>query len=194
MLDDGMMDKVTILDVETTVDFENGNNNTPFANNSLVSVALCHGGNTTYMRFADASKSEVIAYVDTIDRILMDTYLLVGHNLQFDLMWLRETGFTYHGKLWDTAIFEYIKHLGTNVIMPSLKDCCAAYGITGKSLNLGDYYSKGINTDKIDPETLRIYNIQDIKMTAELFAAQVAQLNSNVMSFFPKSNIKRGRK
>ena len=43
-----------------------------------------------------------------MQRVLDDTDMLVGHNIKFDLMWLRECGWRYDGPLYDTMVAEYL--------------------------------------------------------------------------------------
>ena len=34
--------------------------------------------------------------------------VVVGHNIKFDLNWIRECGFKYEGKVYDTMVAEYV--------------------------------------------------------------------------------------
>jgi DNA polymerase I-like protein with 3'-5' exonuclease and polymerase domains len=86
-----------------------------------------------------------------VQALLDKTTLLIGHNLKFDLAWLRECGFKYTGKLWDTQIFEHVAAKGqSHRIMPSLRASAERRGIELPKLDvLNAYWKAGYNTHEI---------------------------------------------
>lgn len=180
---------ITVLDVETTVDFESNNSPSPWCDNSLVYIGYRHKGVTGGVRVGPhLSRKDIKA----IQNMLDDTTLLVGHNIGFDLVWLWETGFKYDGEVWDTMLFEYNMELGKGAPMPSLVYCCEKYGIPTKTLNLKDYFAQKVNTDEINPDLLEEYCLNDILITAKLYIKQTELLHNNVHSIFGRKNAVRG--
>lgn len=103
-----------------------------------------------------------------IQYILDTATLLIGHNLKFDVMWLRECGFKVEKPLYDTMISEYIRSRGLKLDL-SLAGSATCRGLTPKLDILKDYMNKGINTDEIPLAELCEYALGDCQTTWELF-------------------------
>ena len=156
--------KIGILDVETTT----SNKGNPFdLTNRLVTVGLKEIG------------KEAVIY-DTWDEIL-DQHLssfdmLIGHNIKFDLHWLRNVGYTIQlGRVWDTMIGEYIL-TAQKAKIASLDTTLEKYGFPLK-LNIvrTEYWDKGIDTPDIPRDILDEYLIGDLVATERVYLKQLEQ-------------------
>lgn len=171
----------TVADVETTFQkYEDGSSdNRPYNPlNKLVSVGLkpkdkdCDYYMINHVHMDDDFRKGGWTR-SMINDGLKNTKLLVGHNIKFDLAWLRECGYVYEGEIWDTMLVEkllsgntlYMKELGLDM-------CCARYGIEGKIDKVREYWDKGYSTDDIPWDVLKEYGIQDCLATEELFINQ----------------------
>ena len=81
----------------------------------LVSVCYIHGYEQKYLCFYHKEQEPTEKARDILQGVLDDTDLLVGHNIKFDLKWLRACGFIYTNKVHDTMIAEYILDGGEKV-------------------------------------------------------------------------------
>ena len=102
---------ITILDIETTIDFDKSISS-PYSGQQIVFV----GYESFTLDFSTVENGEYFFYhnqceptpdgAKRLQQKLDETTCLVGHNLKFDLQWLRECGFNYINPLWDTMIAE----------------------------------------------------------------------------------------
>lgn len=106
-----------------------------------------------------------------VQDILDMSTLLIGHNIKFDVMWLRECGFTVTAPLYDTMINEYIRAKGQKVDL-SLAGSALRCGLTLKLDILKNYMKQGINTDAIPLDELKEYALGDCQTTWELYQWQ----------------------
>ena len=67
----------------------------------------------------------------TIQSILDETTVMIGHNIVHDLMWLWECGFKYDGKVFDTMLAEYILQEGQKESL-TLEMCAERYDLEDK--------------------------------------------------------------
>ena len=103
--------------------------------------------------------------------ILDNTTLLIGHNLQHDLMWLWECGFKYDGDIYDTMLAEYLLLRGQKE--PLSLDACAERRDLEfqKDDTLKKYFKEGFNTNEIPLQELSFYLRRDLDTTSELYHA-----------------------
>ena len=105
--------------------------------------------------------------------ILNSASCIIATNSKFDLHWLRrELGFEATC-VWDLQIAEFIfsNQLWT---YPSLEIMSVNYGFGHKIDNIKiNYWDKGIDTDKIPPDELEEYGIQDIELSYQVFLKQL---------------------
>ena len=153
---------ILTLDVETTI-----SNKGHFAdrNNRLVLAGLKWlGSGVQFYKPEDFTKLQ--EEIDKAD-------LLVGFNLKFDLHWLRNYGIDFSNKrVWDCQICEFIFESQQNKY-PSLNDTLTKYGFKSKlDIVANDYWSKGIDTDKIPSNILSEYLKRDLEATEEVFLIQ----------------------
>jgi DNA polymerase I-like protein with 3'-5' exonuclease and polymerase domains len=168
----------TVLDIETTVsEFNGGKSPSPYLkDNKIVSVQYGDANSRHDEEFYpfyhdEAYEGDAALGTKKVQEVLNKTKLLIGHNLKFDLCWLRECGFTYDGPVWDTMIFEYVCAKG---LKPGLKlsDCATRHNITAKKDTLGNYLKEGKNVNEIPMDELADYAMGDIHTTRELYQRQ----------------------
>ena len=98
--------------------------------------------------------------------------LLIGHNIKFDLMWLRECGWTYHGKLYDTMVGEYIL-AGSRRWPLSLAALAEKYEVGSKKKDLVQpYLEQGVTFDKIPYHIVEEYGKEDVLVTERIALKQ----------------------
>ena len=101
------------------------------------------------------------------------TTLLIGHNLQHDLPWLWESGFTYDGDIYDTMLGEYILQRGQKQPL-SLEACAERRQLAHrKGDTLKKYYKDGYNTNEIPLAELSEYLDGDLDTTCDLYLDQL---------------------
>ena len=152
-----------VLDVETTI----GNNADPFdSNNRLICIGWV---NSEGLGGCDHALNP--AYFQE----LIDSHdVIVGCNLKFDLHWLKRFGLDFSKKkLYDISVAEYIlshqKHT-----FPSLNDMASAMlGERKLDIVMENYWSKGIDTDKIPFDVLSDYCKQDCVLTMKIAKLQM---------------------
>ena len=164
-----------ILDVENTTTKRDGKLHLdPFEpDNSLTLVGIMdHIKEEERTVFVFDHKEKTIEDDDAqarLQRVLDNTTLLIGHNLQYDLQWLWACGFKYDGQIFDTMLGDYILQRGQKGSV-SLENCALRYDLDmKKSDTLKDYFRRGFQTDEIPLEELSMYLEQDLKVTRSLY-------------------------
>lgn len=194
---------VTTLDIENSVTKKSAVSkttgkthewidNSPYCpSNKLVSVgyicsdaAIC-----TYLLFNHTQPhgQDVAANTALLQAALDRTTLLVGHNIKYDLIWLKACGVKYDGPLYDTMLAEYVLAKGTYQPL-DLGSCCLRRGIPAESKDmLAEHLDKGGNVDDMPLDDLIKYGKGDIEITEKLYQAQQALLESSpeVQSMMP---------
>ena len=113
-----------------------------------------------------------------LQRMLDNTTLLIGHNLQYDLAWLWSSGFKYDGDIYDTMLAEYLLLRGQKQPL-SLEQCAIRRELEyQKDDTLKAYYKKGYNTNEIPLDELSHYLDLDLLTTGELYKAIEADFNT----------------
>ena len=142
-----------ILDVENTTTKRDGKLHLdPFEpDNSLTLVGIMdHINQDDKTIFVFDHNEKTIEDDDAqqrLQRVLDNTTLLIGHNLQYDLQWLWACGFKYSGEIFDTMLGEYILQRGQKQSV-SLENCAIRYDLNmKKSDTLKDYFGRGFQTD-----------------------------------------------
>jgi DNA polymerase I-like protein with 3'-5' exonuclease and polymerase domains len=172
----------TVLDLENTVTFipvkekEILKVGSPYhPNNKLVAVGYTYvkmGHTPTSYTFHHNQADPTPDGFSHIQDVLNNTTLLIGHNLKHDLAWLRECGFTYNGKCWDTMLAAYIFSCGRKE-GTSLEECVKKAGINGhKGELMSNYLDEGINVDDMPYKELIEYLDNDVDITMQLYLHQ----------------------
>ena len=172
----------TCLDIETTFKkddayFYNGNN-------QLVSIGFkTNSGKEDYLWFYHKEKEPTENGKETLQNVLNNTKLLIGHNIKFDLAWLYGCGFTYNGSLYDTMVVEYILARGVNCDL-SLDGSCKRRKVKQKKKHLIESQMKsGVGMDNIPYKLIEEYGRGDVDCTYELAMEQCKLLEVDINEF-----------
>lgn len=173
-----------VLDVETSVTRtpDGRIDNSPYnAGNRLVSVGfapiLASGrvGRVEYCYFYHNEITGVRSRVTStrkLRRALKRATLLIGHNIKFDLSWIRESGFEYSNEVWDTMVAEYVLARGLKLPF-NLFDSCVRRKVSQKKKDLVEgYWKQGVGFEAMPKAVVTEYGIGDIISTGELFIEQ----------------------
>ena len=116
---------------------------------------------------------------EEIQSILDKTTLLIGQNINHDLMWIWETGFKYDGAVWDTMLCEYILQRG--VKQPLALEAIAERRDlpVKKQETLKNYMKQGYAINEIPYEELKEYLYADLGTTWSLFYEQSADMRDD---------------
>ncbi len=190
--------KVIVLDIETTFKKDNDGklDVDPYTGNMLVSVGYSSVGSDIiapftekktyrpdiegYLCFTHTEKEPTEDGFATLQKVLDDTDILVGHNIKFDLKWLLACNFTYTGKLYDTMIAEYVIHGGDKVAL-SLAESVKRYGLDEKRTDLTEQYMKdGVSFDSIPWDIVEEYGRADVEVTKQLYLAQQKDVSNGL--------------
>lgn len=166
-----------VLDVENTVTKRDGKMHLdPYEpGNVLVQVGTQNADNPdeTHIFTLDHKEQQDRSGIQgrKLQVILDNTTLLIGHNLQHDLMWLWECGFKYDGDVYDTMLAEYLLLRGQKE--PLSLDACAERRSLEfqKDDTLKKYFKEGFNTNEIPLQELSFYLRRDLDTTRELYHA-----------------------
>lgn len=180
--------KPCILDLETSIkNKEIGNNKaSPFYPDNQIVLGMFKysiPGVHSYTAYMNNDMTEEKKR-DTVHHMLMHSNLLVGHNIKFDLLHLRQHYNQLYqdwvkrgGCVWDTQVVEYLLS-GQSKLYPSLDYCAEKYGGTLKDEKIKEYWDEGIDTEDIPIAELIEYLEKDIENTELVFDKQ-AQIVDN---------------
>lgn len=111
--------------------------------------------------------------------------LLIGHNIGFDLQWLRrERGSVPDSlRVWDTMLAEFLLS-NQRRRFPSLDESCELRGLDRKiDVVKTEYWDKGLDTENVPEEILTEYLTQDLDSTYQLWQAQLSDFKKNPQLF-----------
>lgn len=167
-----------VIDVENTVTKRDGKMHLdPFEpSNKLVMVGCLDDRGNEYLFNMDGTYQN--NYDVTIQELLDQATILIGHNIAYDLMWLWESGFKYDGPIFCTMLTEYVLQRGIKEPL-HLKDCAERYDLeTKKEDTLKNYFAQGFATDEIPRAELSSYLSADLHATQQLSDKQYYRLNT----------------
>ena len=167
---------IVTLDVETTTSHKQNGAWTPspFFENRLVSLGYKNvmSIGVEYLCFYHNEQRAHLHGWDEVQRVLDDTDMLVGHNIKFDLMWLRECGWRYDGPLYDTMVAEYLLS-GSRRWPLSLAALAEKYEVGSKKTDLVQpYLDEGVTFDKIPYDIVEKYGKEDVLVTERVALKQ----------------------
>jgi DNA polymerase I-like protein with 3'-5' exonuclease and polymerase domains len=177
----------TVLDLETNIlnKYIGNNKASPF----FPTNGIVLGKFTTYNDMTlDGCKHQYITREQSpavSEKVVADVFtnskLLIGHNIKFDLLHLRQYP-KYNklylqwlkdgGMVWDTQIVEYLI-TGQSHTYPSLDRTSEKYGGTLKDDKIKEYWNNGIDTAAIPLNELLEYLDGDVANTALVFEKQI---------------------
>ena len=163
------------LDVETTHKEKSNGGTTalPYFNNRLVSVGYKYMDSfTNYLCFYHSTQKADHKGNEILQDALDNADVLIGHNIKFDITWLRECGFDYNGHVYDTMVAEYI--LASARRWPlALKAVAEKYGTEKKKDLVDDYIKRGITFYDIPWDIIEEYGKADVEATERVALEQL---------------------
>lgn len=172
---------VLTFDVETThTEKKNGNMTPlPYFGNNLVSIGYKWlGSDVDYDCYYHSTEPPSEGAFSRFQSALNYADIVVGHNIKFDMSWIRECGFVYDGALYDTMVAEYILAKAQSWPL-GLADVARKYGGTQKEKDLvADYIKNGYTFYDIPWEIVREYGIADVMATEEIAIEQLKIYNT----------------
>ena len=167
---------VLTFDVETTHTEKPGGGHTPlpYFGNYLVSIGYKWLNSAVdYDCYYHSTEPKTLAAAGLFQKALDHADLVVGHNIKFDLTWIRECGFVYEGAIYDTMVAEYILAKAQRWPL-GLAALAEKYGVTQKEKDLvTPYLESGKTFYDIPWEIVREYGIADVKATEEIAIEQL---------------------
>lgn len=170
------MMKVLTFDVETTHVEKKGGGTTPlpYFGNNLVSIGYKWLNSAVdYDCYYHSTEPPSQGAFTRFQAALNHADLVIGHNVKFDINWIRECGFVYNGALYDTMVAEYILAKAQSWPL-NLAALAGKYGGTQKEKDLvADYLKDGYTFYDIPWEIVREYGIADVMATEEVAIEQL---------------------
>lgn len=118
--------------------------------------------------------NDVARNIKEIKAELESCDLVVGHNIKFDLLWVKAIGVDIHKfKVWDTMVTHYIQRgQRFNKRELSLEELSIYWGIPPKIDKVKQYWESGVNTAQIPLHILMPYLKQDCMNTLSIYKHQ----------------------
>ena len=174
---------VLTFDVETTHVEKRGGGHTPLPvfGNRLVSIGYKWlVSSVDYDCYYHSTQPPTSNAFTKFQAALNHADVLVGHNIKFDLTWIRECGFGYKGDIYDTMVAEYILARARRWPL-GLASLAKKYNVTQKETDLvAPYLKEGKTFYDIPWEIIQEYGIADVKATEEI---ALKQLNAFGVTF-----------
>ena len=169
---------ILTFDVETTHKPKPNGGYTPlpYFGNHLVSIGWkVSDGSVKYACVHHNDHDQELDKIEEFREDLASADVIVGHNIKFDLNWVRECGFAYEGNVYDTMVAEYL--LARSRKWPLSLDALAKrYEVTEKKKDLTtDYLKSGKTFAQIPWEIVEEYGIADVQATWEVAEKQVRE-------------------
>lgn len=169
---DKYFDKVTVLDLETTIKAPTPHfgASPTYPANKIVML----GYRTNDIEGILTEKKDIEEF---IGKVQSEHHLLVGHNIAFDLLYLIRYGLKMgHNSVWDTQKFAYM-HSGRMLTQPSLETVAKKLRLPfKKDTEIKERFRAGIGADEIDEDLLRSYLESDVRVTKQIFDKQYGWL------------------
>lgn len=162
----------TILDIESSkkpVMF-------PWQESSyLSSVGIKTSDGTIKIWMFNPLQGNDVEHIREIRNYLLNSSLVVGHNIKFDLTWMLFLGIDVSSDVWCTYVGDYLFH-GQRDKPRSLNDVAARAGLGQKLDFMSQYWNDGINTAEIPVDLHKEYLTQDLNLTEQVFLHQREQI------------------
>jgi DNA polymerase I-like protein with 3'-5' exonuclease and polymerase domains len=175
------MKKTLVLDLETTVQFLEGNtkDNSPFhPDNKIVSAhfAWVEGDEIGECKSLIFHHNEMGSPNDPAElrKALEEAEVIVAHNAKYDILYLQESGFQIPPEVYCTMIGEYVLARG-QVIEKSLEVVAERRDVTRKKSDLIDsYFKQGVGFEAMPLSNVIEYAEADVRSCGEIYLAQQA--------------------
>tara|TARA_Y100001938_G_C8035716_1_gene403206 strand:- start:124 stop:702 length:579 start_codon:yes stop_codon:yes gene_type:complete len=180
--------RVLTFDVETTHKEKPNGSSTPlpYFGNTLVSVGYKWLGieEVHYLCFDHSTQQPSKDGFNIFQDALNLADVVVGHNIKFDLSWIRECNFKYDGHVYDTMVAEYILAKARRWPL-SLAAVAEKYGGVQKEKDLiTPYFKEGKTFFDIPWDTIVEYGIADVIATEEVALEQLKAFGSSFEELF----------
>ena len=165
-----------VVDVENTVTKRDGKMHLdPFEpSNKLVMVGCLDDRGNEYLFNMDGTYQN--NYDVTIQELLDQATILIGHNIAYDLCGFGSQGLSMMVHIFCTMLTEYVLQRGIKEPL-HLKDCAERYDLeTKKEDTLKNYFAQGFATDEIPRAELSSYLSADLHATQQLSDKQYLQI------------------
>lgn len=155
-----------ILDVETTIQkIGNDFSPSPFNGAKIVCLGVKPLSKPSHIFYPPATQFQSSH----------PACLLVGHNIKFDLLHLKNQGWKNNKALvWDTQLAEYLLS-GQQVRTSSLDNLCVKYHLPSKDPQVTEYFDKGLGADHVPRALLEEYLKHDLEVTEAIYLRQLEQ-------------------
>ncbi len=167
---------VLTFDVETTHTEKRGGGYSPlpYFGNRLVSIGYKWlVSSVDYDCYYHSTQPPTPDAFTKFQAALNHADVLIGHNIKFDLTWMRECGFTYEGHIYDTMVAEYILSKARRWPL-GLAALAKKYDVTQKETDLVEPYIKeGKTFYDIPWEIIKEYGCADVRATEEIALKQL---------------------
>jgi DNA polymerase I-like protein with 3'-5' exonuclease and polymerase domains len=166
--------KFVSIDVETTL---NGNEDIGLAHPmSPDNRVVLYGVGIESKETITEEPYDVYEVLNTQKTLHSKDFIVCGHNISFDLMYLYKSHvylkpFLQSCVIWDTQLAEYIL-TGQRSKFSSLDELCIKYGYPVKDDKIKKYFQAGLGSDKIPREELEPYLRNDLQVTRNIAELQ----------------------
>ena len=177
---------VMTLDVETTHKEKKNGGHTPlpYFGNKLVSVGYKYMDSiTSYLCFNHRTQAPEYEGDKLLQDALNNVDILIGHNIKFDISWLRECGFKYDRHLYDTMVAEYVLASARRWGL-SLQVVAEKYGVEKKKDLVSQYLKDGKTFYDIPYNIIEEYGIADVEATEHVALQQLKQFDTTFEELF----------
>ena len=177
---------VMTLDVETTHKEKKNGGHTPlpYFGNKLVSVGYKYMDSiTSYLCFNHRTQAPEYEGDKLLQDALNNVDVLIGHNIKFDIVWLRECGFKYDRHLYDTMVAEYVLASARRWGL-SLQIVAEKYGVEKKKDLVSQYLKDGKTFYDIPYNIIEEYGIADVEATEHVALQQLKQFDTTFEELF----------
>lgn len=184
--------RVLTFDVETTHKEKPNGSTTPlpYFGNMLVSIGYkwLDEEQVFYDCYYHSTEAPTPNAFQDFQAALNYADIIIGHNIKFDLSWIRESNFTYEGHVYDTMVAEYILSKARNWAL-SLASVAEKYGGVQKEKDLiTPYFKEGKTFYDIPWDTIVEYGIADVLATEQVALEQLKAFGTTFEEIFDDAN------
>ena len=174
------------LDVETPhkEKINGGHTPLPYFGNKLVSVGYKYMDSfTSYLCFNHSVRKPDFKGNEILQDALRNVDVLIGHNIKFDITWLRDCGFVYDNHLYDTMVAEYVLASSRRWSL-GLQAVAERYGAIKKKSLVDGYLKDGKTFYDIPYDIIEAYGIADGEATEQVALKQLEAFGTTFEELF----------
>ena len=174
------------LDVETTHKEKINGRYTPlpYFGNKLVSVGYKYMDSfTSYLFFNHSTRKPDFKGDEILQDALNNVDVLIGHNIKFDITWLRDCGFVYNNHLYDTMVAEYILASSRRWSL-GLESVAERYGALKKKSLVDGFLKDGKTFYDIPYDIIEEYGRSDVEATEQVALKQLEAFGTTFEELF----------